>query len=133
MFRRDFQNLSVVRVREARALLRVRLYDGAYYLGGLAVENALKACIARATQRHEFPDRDRANRVYTHRLEGLLNEAGLQPELRSTQPVVREAWAQVKVWQIDVRYEVGRSAAEVNNFLRAVAGRDGVLRWLRQF
>lgn len=133
MFRRDFQHLSGIRVREARTLLRAHLLDGAYYLGGLAVENALKACIARATQRHEFPDRDRANRVYTHRLEGLLNEAGLRQELRSAQPVVREAWAQVMVWQIDVRYEVGRSATEVNEFLRAVAGRDGVLRWLRQF
>jgi HEPN domain-containing protein len=133
VFRRDFQRLSVIRAREARTLLRAGLYDGAYYLAGLAVENALKACIARATQRYEFPDRDRANRVYSHRLEGLLTEAGLRQELRSTQPAVREAWAQVMVWQIDVRYVTGRSATEVNEFLRAVVGRDGVLRWLRQF
>ncbi len=114
-------------------MFAAHLDDGAYYLGGLAVENALKACIARTTLRYEFPDRDRANRVYTHRLDGLLNEAGLRQELRLAQPSVREAWAQVMVWQVDVRYEAGRSATEVNEFLRAVVGRDGVLRWLKQF
>jgi HEPN domain-containing protein len=133
VFRRDFQSLSVIRAREAQTLLRAQHCDGAYYLAGLAVENALKACIARATQRYEFPDRDRANRVYTHKLEGLLIEAGLQQELRSTQPAVREAWGQVKVWQIDARYETGRPATEVKDFLRAVAGQDGVLRWLKRF
>lgn len=75
MLRRDFQVLSAVRIREARLLFRSRLYDGTYYLGGLAVENALKACIARATQRYEFPDRDRANQVYVHDLEKLLKAA----------------------------------------------------------
>lgn len=99
MFRRDFQKLSAVRIREARTLLRAHSYAGAYYLGGLAVENALKACLARATQRHEFPDRHRANRAYTHNLEGLLKEAGLQPQLTSAIPAVQAAWARAKDWQ----------------------------------
>jgi HEPN domain-containing protein len=133
VFRKDFQRLSIVRAKEARILLRAGLYDGAYYLAGLAVENALKACIARATLRYEFPDRDRANRVYSHRLEGLLTEAGLRQELRSTQSAVLEAWGQISVWQIDARYETGRSAAEVKDFLQAVAGQAGVLQWLRRF
>jgi hypothetical protein len=46
MLRRDFQTLSAVRSREAKALAQVGLYDGAYYLGGLAVECALKSKIA---------------------------------------------------------------------------------------
>ena len=63
MFRKDFQDLARTRLRDARLLLAGGAFDGAYYLGGLAVENALKACIARATQRYEFPDRNRVNRL----------------------------------------------------------------------
>jgi hypothetical protein len=52
MLRRDFQALSTVRIREAKALAKVRLYDGAFYLGGLAVESA--PVIAYAGQRRKF-------------------------------------------------------------------------------
>jgi hypothetical protein len=109
------------------------LYDGTYYLGGLAVENALKACIARATQRYEFPDRDRANQVYVHDLEKLLKVAGLAPQLRSAVPVTQAAWAQAKDWKVEIRYDFGKSETAAREFLRAVAGRNGVLPWLRQF
>ena len=55
MDRKDFQELSRVRLKEATALLRLGLFDGAYYLAGYSVECALKACIAKGTQRFEFP------------------------------------------------------------------------------
>lgn len=54
MNRKDFQVLSKVRLREAKVLLGVGLYDGAYYLAGYAVECGLKACIAKRTLRHDF-------------------------------------------------------------------------------
>lgn len=38
MNRRDFQELSGVRLKEARALHAKGLWDGAYYLAGYAVE-----------------------------------------------------------------------------------------------
>ena len=133
MLRRDFQVLSSARVREARTLLRARLYDGAYHLGGLAIENALKACIARATQRYEFPDRQRANRAYIHDLEDLLRAAGLEPQLRSADPTVQTAWAKAKDWNIESRYHSGKSAIEVTEFLGAITGRNGVLQWVRRF
>ena len=96
MFRKDFQDLAAARLREARVLLRAGAFDGAYYLGGLAVECALKVCIARATQRYEFPNRSRAQLVFTHNLEGLLKEAGLEAQLRVASPAVQAAWAQAK-------------------------------------
>ena len=133
MLRRDFQNLSAVRIREAKALAHVRLYDGAYYLGGLAVECALKSSIARMTQRHEFPDQRQVNRAYTHNLEDLLRLAGLEPRLNAAEADVRNAWATTKIWNVETRYHVGRSEAEVLEFLDAVAGRNGVQRWLKQF
>ena len=62
MLRTDLQRLSRLRARDARTLFAAGQYDGVYYLGGFAVECALKACIARKTQRHEFPDRNRVAR-----------------------------------------------------------------------
>jgi HEPN domain-containing protein len=61
--RRDFQQLSRIRAREAEALLKLGLSDGAYYLAGYAVECALKACIAKGTRRYEFPDKKRPKEV----------------------------------------------------------------------
>lgn len=61
MDRRDLQALSKARLIEAKALLRLGLNDGAYYLAGYAVECAIKACIAKGSLRHEFPDKRRAD------------------------------------------------------------------------
>ena len=41
----DFQAIAEKRMREARILLAANEPDGAYYLGGYAVECGLKACI----------------------------------------------------------------------------------------
>jgi HEPN domain-containing protein len=78
--RRDLQGLSKVRLKEAWALLDLGLYDGAYYLGGYAVECALKACIAKDTRRHQFPDKTKVDRSYSHVLLQLIKVAGLEDE-----------------------------------------------------
>jgi HEPN domain-containing protein len=133
MLRQDFQLLSTVRVREAKVLARAGLYDGAYYLGGLAIECALKSVIARMTRRYEFPDLRRVNRAYTHNLDDLLKLASLEPRLDAAEPGVRASWAKAKLWNVETRYHTGRPAVEVLAFLDAVAGRYGVQRWLRQY
>jgi HEPN domain-containing protein len=100
--RSDFQRLARIRLREARVLLGERCYEGAYYLGGYAVECALKACIAKKTRRYDFPDRDAINKYYVHNLERLALVAGphLAAELGSTKGV-KENWAFVA--QMDTR------------------------------
>src|SRR5439155_18484686 len=55
MNRADFHKLTEIRMREAKVLLARKCYEGAYYLAGYAVECALKACIAKRTQAHDFP------------------------------------------------------------------------------
>ena len=45
--------------------------DGAYYLAGYAIECALKACIAKATRRYDFPDRKKVDASHTHDLREL--------------------------------------------------------------
>ena len=73
MLKSDLEQLVRVRLQDARLLLKGGQYDGCHYLAGFAVEAALKACIAKATRRHEFPDKDRASTVFTHDLVRLLN------------------------------------------------------------
>jgi HEPN domain-containing protein len=119
-------------VREARRLADAGLYDGAYYLGGLAIECALKSTVARTTQRYEFPDLERTRRAYTHDLEILLKLSGLDTKLREAEPHVKDAWARVRSWNVEARYQTGRASADVLEFLEAVAGRRGVLRWLKR-
>jgi len=63
--RRDFQVLAGLRAEEAAILVRNRKHQGAYYLGGYAVECALKARIAKKTKRHEFPPKN-ADKFYSH-------------------------------------------------------------------
>lgn len=64
MNRAEFQQLSRLRLREARALMSGGHYQGAYYLSGYAVECALKACICKQFGRYEFPDRKLVNDSY---------------------------------------------------------------------
>jgi hypothetical protein len=77
----DLQRLADTRLDEAGILLRAGKYSGAYYLAGYAVECGFKACIAKTTRKHSYPDRDLANKCYTHDVERLVDLAELKPML----------------------------------------------------
>jgi hypothetical protein len=66
MTRTEFQELAEVRLKEAETLLAAGLWDGAYYLAGYAVECAVKACIAKGIGAEVFPDKEFANKCFTH-------------------------------------------------------------------
>lgn len=68
MNRYDLRGLARARLRESKILLASQEYSGAYYLAGYVIECALKACIARQTLRHDFPNKDRANQSWSHSL-----------------------------------------------------------------
>ena len=80
MNRVDFQGIAELRLRESKALLAAGFPEGAYYLAGYAVECALKACIAKRTQEHDFPERESKD-YYKHDLKELLNFAKLKDDL----------------------------------------------------
>ncbi len=82
MNRTDFQQLAEIRITEAGVLLANGHSDGAYYLAGYAVECALKACIAKFTNLHDFPDKQRAVDAFTHDLIKLLRIADLDVQFR---------------------------------------------------
>jgi hypothetical protein len=133
MNRLDFQNLSNVRLGEAKALLQSGFSDGAYYLAGYAVECALKACIARHTQMHDFPERD-APKYYKHDLQELVVHAKLKKALEAEMlavPAFEDSWTIVKNWSEETRYEQGRSLQQAQSLILAIEREGGMLPWLQ--
>jgi len=131
--RKHFQLLAQLRADEAAVLVRNRKKMGAFYLGGLAIECALKACIAKKTRRYEFPrDRKYVDKVYSHDLSELLKLAGLNDQLDQDLKSNRNLatnWGVVKSWNIDSRYEAsGLKGSDMNV---AVNSADGVLQWIK--
>ena len=136
MTRSDFQQLSRLRLREARGLFNLRYYDGAYYLAGYAVECALKACIARQTQRYDFPEKERVRKSYSHSARELLQVADLWAKLQEdtrARPNLGASWEAVYNWSEQSRYSF-KDRLEAETLLRAVTKKpDGVLVWTRQY
>jgi len=134
MNRNDLKALARARPRESRILLDSGEYSGAYYLAGYVVECALKAVIARQTQRYDFPDKNRANDSWIHDPTRLVDVAGLRAFLQAeikTDPEFADNWSVVKDWKEDSRYKIIEKK-EAEALIRAIAdGRHGVLRWLK--
>ena len=134
--RQQLHNLCRTRLREASTLIRSRQYPGAYYIAGYAAECALKACIAKHTKRHDFPDKNVANRAWVHNLEELAKTAGLWPALEKemeANPPFALNWSIVKDWKETSRYDLLRTATEVRDLYSAlVARQNGVLSWIRK-
>ncbi|MCH7875676.1 MAG: DNA-binding protein [Gemmatimonadetes bacterium] len=135
MNRQELQNISRARRREGAALLKAGHHAGAYYLVGYAVECALKACIAKQTRRHDFPDKHLANKVYTHNLEQLVRVAGLEQDLKNemvSNPTFALNWTIVKDWTVDSRYVLSASKSVARDLYSACTSRKyGVLAWIR--
>ncbi len=141
MTRDDFQQLADIRLKEARALLAAELPDGAYYLAGYAVECALKACIAKLTQQHDFPDKKLVDKSHTHDVERLMDAAGLTDLLKNDITGNEELeldWETVREWSEQSRYDVFRgdptgALVTAQLLIDAVESRNGgVLRWIKQ-
>ena len=137
MNRAELKRLSHIRIKEAKLLLDGRCPNGAYYLAGYALECALKACIAKQTHRHDFPDKKRGDESYTHDLIKLIRVAKLEKELRrelGTNRVFRDNWVIVQKWSEAIRYETAVQKVEVVELLAAITDqKDGVLSWLKKF
>jgi HEPN domain-containing protein len=132
--RREFQQLARMRLTDARVLMRGGNVEGAYYLAGLAVECAVKACIAKNTKRHDFPPNQSTVRdIYTHDLIKLIRVAGLQTALdteTTRNHSFNKNWDVVKAWNVESRYRT--KGLNARDLYKAVAGRGGVMQWLRQ-
>ena len=101
------------------------------------MECALKACIAKKTKRFDFPDKELANKSYTHKLEALVGQSGMEGELRKARKSSRDFaknWAVVKDWTEEHRYRTVISKKLAGDLYSAIVSKKyGVLTWLRNF
>lgn len=109
--------------------------DGAYYLAGYAVECALKACIARATKRYEFPDKKSVEASHTHNLSHLIRVANLdlaRLEEARRNPAFRNHWDLVQEWSEHSRYR-RIDFVTAKSLVHAIGDRkQGVMVWIRR-
>ena len=144
MNRASFHQLPEVRIKEARALLAAEFPGGAYYLAGYAIECALKACIAKRTHEHDFPEKKLVIDSHTHHLGKLLDLAGLSDLLKKDvvgNIELKLDWETVREWSEQSRYglfdddPIGHwsGLASAQSLIDAVESKKGgVLRWIRQ-
>src|SRR3989442_14840301 len=125
MNRNDLRLLAATRLKEAKVLLANGEYSGAYYLAGYVVECALKACIAKRTKRHDFPNKKTVNDSWTHGLGQLVGPAGLEISLTAeinADPVFSRNWANVIRWKEDSRYVIS-DRREAVDLIKAISDR----------
>lgn len=130
--RDEFRRLADLRAEEAALLAENGKEQGAYHLAGLAIECALKACVAKRTKEHAYPPKN-TGQYYDHKLDVLLLLAGLQDELENEMKGSAEFgnnWETVHDWHIEKRYEV--SGLKGSEMVAAVSGPDEVLGWLKR-
>ncbi len=136
MNRVQFQKLALVRIEEATALFEARKYDGAYYLAGYAVECGLKACVARLTRKHDFPEKDLIKGAYTHDFETLIRTAELGTSFKhdlSGEVRLKWNWDIVKDWKEDSRYNRW-TRDRARSMIEAITETPhGVLPWIKQY
>lgn len=136
MNRKELQELSRIRIKEAKALLDKKLYDGAYYLAGYAVECALKACIAKNVREHDFPDKRLVIDSYTHDLAKLVKAASISDELKRKIAGSSEFaanWDIAKDWSEDSRYKRNKKAEALDLYNAIADPQNGILSWIKSY
>jgi hypothetical protein len=131
----DFQQLAVVRLEEAKTLLDLGKWDGAYYLAGYAVELALKACIIKLLMTTDaFPEKQFSVNCWTHNVGKLLELARLKSAWDAASrvdSVLLGNWGVANIWSEQKRYE-RITEAEARELYDAVAdATHGVLSWIK--
>ena len=134
MNRIDLQELADVRLKEARALLNSGQFDGAYYLAGYSVECALKACIAKRTLEHDFPEMKLVNESHTHNLPELMRLAQLASILKAAMLAdsrLEDDWIAVQDWNEASRYKRWDLSSALS-LLDAIENQSGgLLPWIK--
>lgn len=134
MNRAELQQLAEERVRDADALLKAGQWSGAYYLSGYAVECGLKACIAKLTSMFDFPDKDRAQRCFTHNVDSLIRIAGLELQRKievNWNAAFARNWLLIKDWDEQARYQLWTESQARKLFAAVADTTNGVLQWIK--
>lgn len=134
MNRAQLQQLAEERARDAEILLQAGQWSGAYYLAGYAVECGLKACIAKLTSQYDYPDKELVLKCYTHKIEILVEAAGLKSQ-RNTDSISNAALAAngviVKDSDEQARYQLWTETHARKLCTAIIDATNGVLPWIR--
>lgn len=127
--------LAASRLEESRVLLESKLWTGAYYMTGLAVECALKSCLASAVKEYDFPDKEFVNAMYVHKLERLFQLNGalwarLQFDMRNDTKLGVN-WSTVKDWDDSKRYDIVEEFEARALYEASTEAVSGVMEWIR--
>jgi HEPN domain-containing protein len=133
--RDTLRSLAGSRLEESRVLLENKFWTGAYYMTGLAVECALKSCLASAVKEYDFPDKQFVNAMYVHDLENLFKLNGalwadLQNDMK-TDAKLRVNWSTVKDWDDGKRYDVVEELEARALYEASTETGSGVMEWIR--
>jgi hypothetical protein len=134
MNRVELQQLAEERLLDAQALVSAARWSGAYYLTGYAVECAVKACIAKMTNLHDYPDKDFVNQCYTHKIDRLVVLSGLESQLTAdatADPLLGKNWQIAKGWDEKARYQQWTEPQARELFEAVSETNHGVLPWIR--
>jgi HEPN domain-containing protein len=134
----DLRRMAEERIKDARALIRGKRWEFAYYAAGYSIECALKSCVL-ARMIHTawvFEEKWNARDCLTHdfneliRLAGLVNERNAR---RAASAVFDGNWITVEKWKVTSRY-ASKTEAEARDLFAAITHNpDGVLRWLKNY
>ncbi len=125
------QQLALIRLDEAKALLERDRPSGAFHLAGLALEVAIKACIATRFDRHVIPDKKFVNAIYDHDLRNLMELASLLPDLDNAPEGLQKNWQIARGWKIESRYDLVPEA-DARQMLAAISDPpNGVFTWIQ--
>ncbi len=104
-------------------------------MAGLAVECALKSCLAAEVKQHDFPDRDFVNAMYVHNLEKLFRLNGalwvaLQSDMNANQKLSVN-WSTVKDWDDSKRYAMVQELEARALYDACCEPGSGVIEWIK--
>jgi hypothetical protein len=119
----------------SQRLFEASCHGDAYYLGGYAIELALKAGIAIRHYGGWWPEREQARRHYSHDLGFLVREAGLHQALTARirhDAVFEGKWKTITEWRESSRYFARLvSREQAGQLIYAIGHHDtGVLQWV---
>ena len=134
--RAEFQELAETRLKEAKALLDLGMWNGSYYLAGYAVEVALKACIIKMLMATDaFPNKDFSKNCYTHAIENLVVLAklfGSRKTATDSDPDLHANWLLLRDWSEEKRYHNIDRTEALALYTAIADGTHGVLPWIRK-
>jgi len=109
----ELERIARARLDDAKVLLTAGRFDGAAYLGGYAVEVALKSRICRTLSWQEFPSTGGEFQAYrsfqTHELDVLLRLSGQEARIKDNHFAL---WNAVAAWKVESRYNVVGTAEQ---------------------